>query len=200
MSTGSYSRSASWTTTKSPVDSAIARRTAAPLPALGWRALRSDPISPANRSRISGVASVEPSSTTTISVRSGSSATRRRTPSIVRASLKAGTTTLTRGPASGMSRGRLALEPLAELGAPPGGDRAGGAPVGELDAAGGREVEQLLALLARARSAQEQPAEAPDGEDRALDHHDRPRRGLVLLGGDAEARVAGIARVEHRLR
>ena len=41
---------------------------------------------------------------------------------------------------------------------------------------------QLLALLALARGLQEQPAEEQDRDDRALDHHDRARRALVVGG------------------
>src|SRR3954471_6645348 len=165
----------------------MARRTAEPLPALGWRSLRRPGSSPARRARICGVASDEPSSTTTISVRSGSAATWRSTPSIVAASSKAGTTTLISGSCSlDTRRGRLSagLEALAQLGAAAGGHGAGRAAVGELDAAGGGEVEQLLALLALARAAQEQPAEQADGQDRALDHHDRAGRVLVLQRRD----------------
>ena len=51
------------------------------------------------------------------------------------------------------------LEPLAQVGAAAGGDRARGAALGELVAARLGEVEQLLALLGLARGAQEQPGE-----------------------------------------
>ena len=45
-----------------------------------------------------------------------------------------------------------------------------------------------LALLALARGPQEQPAEQHDRDDRALDHHDRARRALVVGGRDAPVR------------
>src|SRR3982751_1862484 len=102
---------------------------------------------------MSPVPSTAPSSTTTISRRSGRSATRRRTSSIVRASLYAGTRTLTRG-SRATGRGTLAalaLEALAQLAAPAGGHRPRRAAVGQRDAVFGGEVEQRLALLALAR-------------------------------------------------
>src|SRR4051794_17895937 len=75
---------------------------------------------------------------------------------------------------------------------------ARGALLGELDAVLGRELEQRLALLALARGAREQPAEQQDGDDRALDEHDRPRRALVVGGGDVPVTLARrVARVEH---
>src|SRR3954447_10628576 len=93
---------------------------------------------------------------------------------------------------------RLGLvDPLAQRVAATGGDRARGALLGELDPARGGELDELLALLALARGAQEQPAEQQDRDDRALDHHDRARRALVVGGGDAPvALTRGVARIE----
>src|SRR3954469_20926574 len=82
--------------------------------------------------------------------------------------------------------GRLAgLQPAAQLGAAACGHRARGPALGELDAAGAGEVQELLALVGLARGAQEQPAQEDDREDRALDHHDRA--GGALVGQRREA-------------
>src|SRR4051812_14812843 len=74
---------------------------------------------------------------------------------------------------------RLALDPVAQLRAAAGGDRPGGAPLAQRDAATTREVEQLLALPPLAGGGDEQPAEQAQGHDRPLDHHDRPAGDLV---------------------
>src|SRR3954453_6041700 len=58
----------------------------------------------------------------------------------------------------------VVLEAGAQLAAAARRDRPRRAAVGEPDAAGGGEVEQLLALVALARGAHEQPAEEQDGE------------------------------------
>ena len=96
MSLGSYSRSASWMTQISPPARAIAARSAAPLPRFGWRTTTVSGCAARQPARIAGVASVEPSSTTTISGSSGSAATRSSTRSSVAASLYAGIRTDTR--------------------------------------------------------------------------------------------------------
>src|SRR5919109_106447 len=117
-SAGSYSMSASWTTTISPSTCGTAARIAAPLPRFGWW-MTTRPAPPAaQRSSSSPVPSQEPSSTTTTCFSSGSASTRSRTSPIVLASLKTGTTKLTRragaGGATGASRTsswRAALTP-----------------------------------------------------------------------------------------
>src|SRR3954453_11504487 len=92
-------------------------------------------------------------------------------------------------------------QPAAQLVAAAGRHRSCRAALVELDAALGREVEQLLALLALAREAQEEPREQADGQKRALDHHDRAGDVLVLDGGDVPpALPGGVARVEDRAR
>ncbi len=62
--------------------------------------------------------------------------------------------------------------------------------LGEVEAPGAGEVEKVLALLALAGGAQEQPAEEPEGEDGLLDHHDRPGEVLVGQRGDVEGDVS----------
>src|SRR3954470_4401452 len=74
---------------------------------------------------------------------------------------------------------RLAFDPVAQLGPATGRDRARRTTLVERHAAPAGEVEQLLALLALARGAHEEPAEQAQGHDRALDHHDRAAGDLV---------------------
>ncbi len=91
-SLGSYSRSASWTTTYSRVASWKPRRSAAPLPMLkGWANTRTRGSS--IERAIASVPSVEPSSTTTSSPVYGLASTRSTTTASVSASLKQGITT-----------------------------------------------------------------------------------------------------------
>src|SRR5436190_1433451 len=65
-SAGSYSRSASWITEMSPSAWGMAARTAAPLPRFCWLTRTTSSRPSRQRSTMSPVASVEPSSTTTI--------------------------------------------------------------------------------------------------------------------------------------
>jgi hypothetical protein len=79
--------------------------------------------------------------------------------------------------------------------------RARRALLGELHAAGGRELEQLLALLALASGAHEQPAEEHERHDRSLDHHDRSGDALVGRRRDVPGALAGgVPRIERRAR
>ena len=71
-------------TTIAPVVAAMPSRTAAPLPALRGRRMSCTPSTAAARS---GVPSVDPSSTTMTSLRKGTVLSRRRTSSMVAASL-----------------------------------------------------------------------------------------------------------------
>ena len=85
MSRGSYSRSASWMTTISPLrrrDAGADRRALAAVALVAHQRATSRQLA-AKRSTISAVPSVEPSSTTTSSVLRSSSPTRRSTSSIV---------------------------------------------------------------------------------------------------------------------
>ena len=92
-SCGSYSRSASWMMTMSPVTAANPVRRAAPLPRLrSCRTRRHRPAAASSR-KASPVPSVEQSSTTTISFSRGTAFTRERISRIVPISLYAGMTT-----------------------------------------------------------------------------------------------------------
>ena len=76
----------------SPVTAAKPRRSAAPLPAFAWRS-SVNASSRCSASRISAVPSLDPSSTTMSSMRSGTASTRRTIASIVVRSLYTGITT-----------------------------------------------------------------------------------------------------------
>src|SRR4051794_7402392 len=90
------------------------------------------------------------------------------------------------------------LDALSQLRPAARGDGPRGPALVERDASRGGEVEQLLALLALARAAQEEPAEEADGEDRALDHHDPAGDDLVGLRRDVVRPLTGPVDVEVR--
>ena len=100
-----------------------------------------------------------------------------------------------------ITRRALREDPFAQRVAAARRDRSGGAFVGELDAVRRRQLDQRLLLLALARRAQEQPAEQADRDERALDHHDRARRALVVGRRDAPVGLAGgVARIQDAAR
>src|SRR5919199_2974455 len=104
-SAGSYSPSASWTTTISPSTSGMAARIAAPLPRFCWWTTRRPAPAAAHRSSSSEVPSDEPSSTAITCASTPSASTRSSTSPIVLRSLKTGTTKLIRGAETGVSAG-----------------------------------------------------------------------------------------------
>src|SRR5687767_2543779 len=86
------------------------------------------------------------------------------------------------------------LEPRSAAG----GDRAGGAPLLEHDAAALGEVEQALALLPLAGTAEEEVGEGAERDERALDHHDRAGGALVGERRDSPVGLALLVDgVEH---
>src|SRR4051794_20823124 len=121
MSDGAYSRSASWITAISPSIHGIAARSALPLPPFGLCSTSVSGWPAAQRARIAGVASVEPSSTTITRLSSPSASSRRSTSSSVGASLYAGTRTVVRTAALTVGRaGETPMSALPEFSSPRG--------------------------------------------------------------------------------
>ena len=96
----------------SPLTAANPARSAAPLPPLCGCSSSVNPSSRCSACRLSRVPSVEQSSTTMSSSRSGTASTRRMISSIVSRSLNAGMTTDSSGSASGGSRRRVMASPV----------------------------------------------------------------------------------------
>src|SRR5689334_7767073 len=103
------------------------------------------------------------------------------------------------GPSFGIPRG--GEDALLEQRRMSGGHRALGAALVELVAALGGEVEQALLLGPFTGHLEEDPGEHAEGEEGALDHHDRTCCALVGARRDPPVMLAlGVDRVEHAPR